>query len=227
MLSKTKRLFSLSKAAVAFWFKLLALLSLLVFTRRNSSWLVKQLLSAQRVPMLVRTIMGYAAVIIEFISQYTVSIGLWIVMLVWLIWMPETFDPYLMVLFYLVSIPYLLYLSSRWLKYLVAFNERHDYLLISKDYQQRFILVLSVLLYATIIIFFFREAFIVGNYRKSEVPSILLALYFIIVQISAILLIVKEQLLSLIPTTSSFWHWVYETVDAFYYIFLVIIVAIM
>lgn len=226
LLSKTKRLFGFSKAAVAFWFKLLALCSLLIFTRRNSSWLVKQLLSAQRVPMLVRTIMGYAAVVIEFISKYTISIGLWVFMLVWLIWMPETFDPYLMVLFYLVSIPYLLYLSSRWLRYLVAFNERHDYLLISKDYQQRFILVLSVLLYATIIIFFFREAFIVGNYRKSEVPSILLALYFIIVQISAILLIVKEQLLSLIPTTSTFWHWVYETVDAFYYIFLVVIVAI-
>lgn len=226
LLVKTKRLFSFSTLAFAFWFKILALLGLLVLIRSNASWLVKQLISVQRVPMLLRTIMGYAAVIIEFIAKHTFSIGLWFFLFVWLIWVPETYDPYLMVLFYLISIPYLLYLCNRWLNYLVVFNERHDYLLISKDYKQRFILVLSVLLYATIIIFFFREAFIVGNYRKSEVPSILLAVYFIIVQISAILLIVKEQLLSLIPTTSAFWHWVYETVDAFYYIFLMVLVAI-
>lgn len=223
---KAKNLFRFSTTVVTFWLKLLALLGLLLIIRRQTPYLVGKLLSVQRLPMLLRTILGYAAVLIEFISKHTVGIGIWLSVFMLLLWTPGAYDPYITVLFYLISIPYLLYLSNRWLNYLVAFNKRHDYLLISKDYQPRFILVLSVLLYSTIIIFFFREAFIVGNYRKSEVPTILLALYFIIVQISAILLIVKEQLLSLIPTYSAFWNWVYETVDAFYYLTLMILVAI-
>ncbi|BDC34152.1 hypothetical protein Noda2021_01100 [Candidatus Dependentiae bacterium Noda2021] len=226
LLNKTRSLFKFSVATLTFWIKLLGALALLVLTRKNAPLVVQKLLSATRAPMLLRTLLGYAAVIIEFISRHVIGIGVWLFFYLWLLMAPGTYDPYLSVLFYLLSIPYLLYLSHRWLRYLVAFNERHDYLLISKDYQPRFIFVLSVLVYATIVIFFFREAFIVGNYRKSEVPTILLALYFIIVQISAIMLIVKEQLLSLIPTYSAFWHWVYETVDSFYYLILVVLVAI-
>jgi small-conductance mechanosensitive channel len=76
------------------------------------------------------------------------------------------------------------------------------------------------------VIVFFREAFILGNYHKSELPTILLAINFIIFQIAAILLLSKDQILSLISTKSDFGQWVYEQVDTYYYFLQLLLIAI-
>ena len=68
-------------------------------------------------------------------------------------------DPYFYIIFYLVSIPYLLFVVNRFINYMINFNAEHDYIILSKEFQRRFTIVFSVLLYATITIVFFREAF--------------------------------------------------------------------
>ena len=135
-------------------------------------------------------------------------------------------DPYIYILFYLFSIVYLLYLAQRFIAYFIEFNEQHNFVFVNKEFQPRFVLVFSVLLYATIIIVFFREAFILGNYPRSELPTILLAVNFIILQIALISLISKEQILSLIPKHTDTWEWIYEQIDDYYYLLVMVVIAI-
>ena len=87
-------------------------------------------------------------------------------------------------------------------------------------------MVVSVLLYSTISIFFFREAFILAHYYRSELPTILLAVNFIIFQIALILLIDKEQMLGFIPTRNDAWAFVHEQVNRFYYLMLFALITI-
>jgi len=183
----------------------------------------------QKVPAQGYPLMRWTALLIvcflEFIMHYFILIALWLLTLTGL-YFSETTDPYLYILFYLISIPYLLYLAYRFIDYLGRFNERHNHYLLNKDYQQRFLLIVSTLLYASIAILFFREAFILGNYRKSELRDILLAINFIIVQVSLIFLITKEQILNLITTKNEWWAWIHEQVDRYYYLILGVLIAI-
>ena len=101
-------------------------------------------------------------------------------------------------------------------------NEQYDYILLPEDFQRRFDLVFSTLLYVSIIIFFFRQAFMLSSvYLRSELPNILLAVNFIILQISLIFLITKEQIMGIIPERTDFWRWVHLQVDHYYYLILI------
>ena len=125
-------------------------------------------------------------------------------------------DPYVYVLFYLISIPYCIFLANRFVKHLIEFNEKNNHVLISPEFQPRFTAIFAVLLYSTIGIFLFREAFLLLNYVKSEFPTILLAVNVIILQISLILMLGKDQILHIIPTQNALGEWVYKQVDTYY-----------
>lgn len=156
---------------------------------------------------------------------YFVPIAVWILLFCSLLFQ-EVIDTYLYIIFYLLSIPYLVFLANRFMNTMARYNESHGYAFIAADFQRRFWVVLSALLYSSIVIFFFREAFMLAHYYRSELPTILLAVNFIIFQISLILLIDKEQILSFIPTTNDFWQWVHGQVDRFYYLMLFAIISI-
>jgi small-conductance mechanosensitive channel len=161
---------------------------------------------------------------IVFINAFSRALFIWIMIGSFCYIIP---DSYLFILFYLLSIPYLLYLSQRFMKMLILLNEQYDYVLLSEEFQRRFELVFSTLLYLTIIVFFFRQAFILSPvHLRSELSNILLAINFIILQISLILLITKEQIVGIIPDYSDVWRWVHSHVDHYYYLILFFVVAI-
>ena len=135
-------------------------------------------------------------------------------------------DPYIYVLFYLLSIPYLCYLANRFVHHLKEFNQEHHNVFISSEFQPRFLTILSILLYATISIILFRESFTLINYLKSELPKVLLALNVIILQISLILLLGKEQILHIIPTRTTIGEWIYSLVDTYYNLILFAVVTL-
>ena len=207
------------------FFKLILVIAFLLILKTYLPTITNKLLSVEQVPVGIRWISILTAVFLGFGLKYLVSIVIWMTTFILLLWDPCP-DPYAYILFSLLSIPYLLYLANRWMRYLVYFNEKYNYCFLSKEYQDRFILVVSTLVYATIIIVFFREAFIAGNYHKSELPMILLAINFIIFQISAILLLAKDQILALISTKSDFGKWIYELVDTYYYLLQFFLIAI-
>ncbi|MGB8366913.1 MAG: hypothetical protein WCD44_01000, partial [Candidatus Babeliales bacterium] len=172
---------------------------------------------------LLRVVLFLSATIIRFISMHTVGIIIWIVGWILLQIVP---DPYLYILFYLISIPYLLYFSYRFMRLGMKLNKQYNYILLAQDFQRRFYLIVSTLLYATIVIFFFRQAFMLSSYYRSELPRILLAVNFIICQISLIFLITKEQILSVIPQKTDFWRWIRTQVGTYYYLLLIFVIAI-
>ena len=162
--------------------------------------------------------------ILLFMRTYYKSIFLWIGVWFFCCMIP---DHFVFILFYLASIPYLLYLSNRFMKFLITLNTQHGHVLLSEDFQRRFDLVVSTLLYVTIIIFFFRQGFMLSSvYLRSELPNILLAINFIILQLSLIFLITKEQIMGIIPERSDFWRWVYVHVNLYYYLILFFVIAI-
>lgn len=135
-------------------------------------------------------------------------------------------DPFLATLFYLGSIAYLLYLIRAFMIYFIQLNKQRNYTFVSQQYQKRFTIIISFLLVTTTFIFFLREAFLVGNYPTSQVPAILLALNFIVLQVCLLFLISKEQIVTLIPTRTPLWDWIAEHVNKYYYVILVGLIAI-
>jgi len=204
---------------------LLALISFLFFIKKYLAELITLLLIRSGEYGVLVSMGGFIiGTLITFMCSFSRGIFIWI-----MIWLLCTIIPdnYLFILFYLCSIPYLLYLSHRFMKMLMSMNNEYNHVLLSEDFQRRFELVFSTLAYLTIIVFFFRQAFMLSNvYLRSELSNILLAINFIILQISLIFLISKEQIMGIIPDSSDFWRWINTNVDHYYYLILFFVVAI-
>ncbi|KKP35876.1 MAG: hypothetical protein UR26_C0002G0178 [candidate division TM6 bacterium GW2011_GWF2_32_72] len=166
------------------------------------------------------------SIIIVFLQKHL--LGLFVFFILFLSshmgWMP---DLYITVMFYILSIPYLLYLFNSFINFFAQENIKNNRILLSENYESHFLTVISVLANATIIISLLREAYILLNPAyKSEFSTILLALNFIIFQISLIFLISKEQILNIIPTKTDTWKWIHEQIGTFYYVLLIPIITV-
>ncbi len=164
--------------------------------------------------------------IIKFIQQYYTVLFVWTLIFA-LIYFDVIHELFLQVLLFLISIPLFSYLAYRLIRHLISYNAIYKYSLVSESFQRRFILVFSIFIYLTIILLLFREAFILTMYQKSELPTILLAMYSIGVRILIIFSIGKEELLSLMPSRGAFWHLITHIIDSYYYLILTVIIFIM
>lgn len=131
------------------------------------------------------------------------------------------------VLFYLLSIPYLIYIAASFFHFLLCANRERGVCLLSRAFQDRFVWSIPPLTYATIVIFFFRHAFMLCNYLDSQVPEILLAANFILLQAALITLIWSKDslvgashVLGLFSRSSPFGRWLEEHIERYYYLFL-------
>ncbi len=217
--------FSRPLDTIFFLLKLCILIGILfVIKRYQKKVTIIMLVCSKKYGTLINMSGFIVGTIVTFICTCSYSITFWITL--WLLcgMIP---DHYLFMLFYLLSIPYLLYLSNKFMKMLLTMNNEYGHILLSEEFQRRFELVFSTLIYLTIIIFFFRQAFMLSTvYLRSELSNILLAINFIILQISLIFLITKEQIMGIIPNYSNFWRWIHAHVDHYYYLILLFVVAI-
>lgn len=170
-------------------------------------------------------LINFFIILINFAKKHLLGILLWLGLLA-IVNQISIINPYFGVLFYLISIPYVLYYVHKFIVYFSQTNIKYNYLFISEDLHSRFFKVFSFLSYATATILLFRHAFLLANYPKSDVPTTLLAINFFILQISLVFFISREQILSLIPTRSIFGETVHELVDKYYYLFLAVALAI-
>ncbi len=205
---------------LSFLLKIVLLLGLLIFLRFKSLSIIAFLNriaqkkgEAEFLVWLRRVFALSLALIIGFVAKYAIAIFIWLA--VFLALCQQTMpDPYLYIIFYLISIPYLILLAHKFIQYLIDYNKLCDYCLIPHDFHDRFIAVLSVFLYSTITLMLFREAFVLIK-LKSELPTILLALNIIITQFCLIFLISKDLVLSVIPNR---WEWLYKKINRYYYL---------
>lgn len=169
----------------------------------------------------------FVSLVLQFLNQNLTGLFIWSGLFLLFGYQPS--PEITGILFYLISIVYLLYLGARFSSYFARYNQEHDYIFFSESFQRRFIPFLDWFFAATVIIFLFREAFILATYTKSELPDILLALYSIIIRVLLLTLIRKEDILAIIPTKTAVWSTVWRFVDNYYYpvLFAFIIVMIL
>ncbi|MEX0672163.1 MAG: mechanosensitive ion channel domain-containing protein [Candidatus Babeliales bacterium] len=167
----------------------------------------------------------FGALLIGFFRNYFVGMFIWSAFFILV--RGEFLALALRIIFYLSSIPYLLYLTRRFIRWVTNFNQKYDYILLSEQFQKRFIQVFAIFAYSSIAIVLFREAFMLASYHKSELPTILLALYSLIFRTLLIFLIGKEEILSVIPEQPLIWTWLSQFIDKYYYLILIGIVLLM
>ncbi len=163
-------------------------------------------------------------ILLSFIHKNLLWLFIWFVFYIETLWTQHTNNLF-NISFYLCSIPFWLYLSSMAFIYFKEKNSAHGFIFISKEYESRFLIAFSLFTYSSCIILFFRQAFLIAEYN-SDVPTLLLALNFIFLQLALISLIDKKHVLAIIPTTTPLWEWIEEHIARFYYILLIIAVGI-
>lgn len=216
--TQVKDSFTRSDYAALLSFKLLLLLVLLFFCKRYIPVFTNFLMELN-IEGIAHSILLVVVLLLRFIQKVFWALVLWILFYAFL-QLNMLPDPYIYVLFYLCSIPYLLILAHVFMQSLIRFNQENDYALLMKDFQRRFIFVFSALVFSTITITLFREAFLLTNYNKSELPRVLLAVNFIIQVILIFFVIPKDQLLDMIPTTNESWRWFAREIAKYYYLIL-------
>jgi small-conductance mechanosensitive channel len=165
------------------------------------------------------------AALLTFMYQYLKSIYTWIVCFA-LINLKIISDPYIAQVFYIITIPYGLWLVYRMVQYWVSVNREKKYVLVSEAYQRRFFGIISMMASVLVILSCLRAAYLAGGYRHATVPTILFAAMFILGQISAIGLIGRAQILGLLRSDTPMWQWIYEHVRHYYYIVLLAVIGI-
>ena len=211
---------------ILFIIQLLLLLGLLFLIRRIVLALKGLILESMiEIDSIAYAFRALIFILINFIIDYFGLIAVWVIIFS-LLRLYVLSDPLPYILFYLVSMPYLLLISNRLIAQFFYTNKKYHYLYISKNFEFRYKTIFSFLIYTSIILFFFREAFTLANYHKSELPSILTALSFITLQLSCIFFIGKEQILNMLPESSDLWVWIRDKIDQYYYAMLFFMVAI-
>jgi small-conductance mechanosensitive channel/uncharacterized protein YlaN (UPF0358 family) len=122
-------------------------------------------------------------------------------------------------IFYGSSIVFLTYISRAFLAYLLQFNRSINFVLLGESFEDRFAWIFSFFSASTIFILFFRKMFmLVMMYQQSEFPIILLRLYHVVIFISVVFSIEKEELLNLIPKTNIYFQSLSKLINDYYYL---------
>lgn len=161
-----------------------------------------------------------------FMSRYALGLVCWTLLYISVHFMMIT-DPFLRILFYLASIPYLIYVTIRFVQTIALYNAEHESVLFNITFQRRFLLAFSVLCYITIFVFCFREAFILATLSQSELPTILFAVYSIILRTLVIFSIGKDEILSILPSRGFVWIFLAKFIEKYYYLLLLAIIGLM
>jgi len=166
-----------------------------------------------------------AVVLLDFINQHLKSLYLWVILYSMVAW-DLLNNVYISLVFYILSIPYAIYIVYKFIQSLMKANDQSGSIIVSQSYKARFLMIIPPLLYTSIALFFFRQAFLIGNYHASAVPAILLAVNYIVLQLALMSLISKEWILSLIPRTTPLWEWIYDKVSQYYYVLWLILITV-
>lgn len=161
------------------------------------------------------TVSRFFAALLLFINHYFTSLFLWGFCFIILSYYAQV-QAYSLILFYMVSIFYLLFIAHKIVNYLLNFNIHHEHVFFAHTFQKHFFKIVKAFLFSTIILLCFREAFLLGSYTKSELPDILLALYGVIIRVLILALPRKEDLLNALPTKTPFFARLWRIIDRYY-----------
>lgn len=165
----------------------------------------------------VRYLGAWGEFVCDFFKEHSLGLYVWTV-LFGLVHFKFITDVPFAQLFFLFSIVYLLYVATHFFASLRSYNQQNSYQLMSVGYETRFFWLVSTVAYAFIILGCVNGAFLRGGYGGSQVSLVLQATMVILLQITVISLIGKEQILWLLRSDTPLAQWAYERVNRYYYI---------
>lgn len=125
---------------------------------------------------------------------------------------------YYRALFYLLSIPALVYLTRGLLEKFTQLNKQMSYLFFTEKFQTKLLMLLSSFFYASALLIPLRASFIAfGASPSSNFATIISAAYSLIMLIVFLLFFSKEDVLKLLPSNSGFFIWCKRKIDKDYY----------
>lgn len=126
-------------------------------------------------------------------------------------------NSYVISVFYLITIPVWLYLSSSLLIVAKELNTKLSFLFFSEKAQTKFIFLLTSILYSTVILIPLRQAFLNYVDIPSAFPNLILAAYSLILVGIILFFFGKEDVLALIPANGTFFIWLRNNTEKYYY----------
>jgi small-conductance mechanosensitive channel len=126
--------------------------------------------------------------------------------------------PYNLALFYLITIPVLLYLANAFIARFKELNKKLSYLFFTEKFQDRFVTLLSLFFYSTAFFIPFRAAFLAYSIgTKIFFGDVLLAAYSLFVLVIILLFFGKEDVLTIVPSHNTFLIWFKRKIEKYYY----------
>lgn len=163
---------------------------------------------------------------IRFMEQHGRSMSVWLFVRLHLAFefeyvfmgMQPLVSPYTVALFYLCSIPFFLYLSRQLMQEIKMMNQRMSFLFFTETLQEKFLLLLSSILYSSAVLLPLRRAFLDYPFSASTaLPNVIYGAWLLIVSIVFLFLFSKEDVLRIIPSSGAIGQWVRGLVDRYYY----------
>jgi small-conductance mechanosensitive channel len=122
-------------------------------------------------------------------------------------------------LFYLICIPFLIYLSTQLLTELKELNKKLSFIFFAETIQERFLILLSAFLYVTSTIIPFRSALLLYSNTSVNLGNVLMAGYSLILLFIVLFFFSKEDIFKVIPYTQySIIEWFKKKIEKFYYL---------
>lgn len=213
-----------------FLFKIIGLIILLMGLRKLFFYLYQSfMVLAVSSVGITKKIIFFITSILNLYNRHFMSLSLWITLCIYT-QKYITLDPYPAILFYLMTLGYWLYIFSRFMRYLIALNKEYDHQFFSQEFEDKELTIITLVGYSTLWLVLLSTAFghfMRTGYYRSELPAVLLALNYILIQTAVIFLcITRERLLAIIPRRSELGDTLYGLVNRYYYLIVLILVAI-
>jgi small-conductance mechanosensitive channel len=161
-----------------------------------------------------------ALIVLEYLEKAGWSLGIWTALFTIVYAGHVSADSWVLLFmgatFYLISLPFLWYQAYSFITFFGIKNGEYGSVIIGAEYQERFIRSCMLLSCGTIFLQCIRNAFMLLE-NNSEVPTLLLALNFIVLQLAIISLITKKQIIRALPSDTPLLLWIKETVAKFFY----------
>lgn len=165
-----------------------------------------------------------------FLERHGYSIGIWFYLRLHIIadfkFIFASIRPlvseYSVALFYLGSIPFLMYISRLFMQEIKKINQRMSFLFFTEALQERFLFLITSILYTSAILLPLRKAFLyspihIVNPVASPLPNVIYGAWTLIISIVLLFFFSKEDVLRFLPNHGLVWQTIQRLTVHYYY----------
>jgi len=129
---------------------------------------------------------------------------------------------YLKSAFYIISIPFFLYISRELMSEIKQINQRMSFLFFTEKLQEKFLLLIMSFLFSSALLLPLRRAvwhycMTIDNLYYSPLPDVIYGAWTLVLSVLVLFLFSKEDVLRLIPSGYRIGAWLQDVINQYYY----------